>query len=265
MPEGFTLTPILIPLGTLILGWVIGFFDSNNRSAKKIKEAQVRAELAQEEARRRLEQAEQQIAINAQAPQDAPALLCIKMKNGHTILEIDGAPVGGALPPDQKKRLIDFLTILRPYLEGGQPHQPTQKPATSSSMVTPAQTPPISSFLKEPPVQRPISRPTPPPATVKPVEPTLGAILSPAKKTTEEKPFASLSIVGQIDSILQSRMMNTPLAGQGIRLKESPQGAVEVYVGLQKFHGVDDVPDQTIRAVIRAAIAEWEEKYTPGV
>lgn len=264
MPEGFTLTPILIPLGTLILGWVIGFFDSNNRSAKKIKEAQVRAELAQEDARKRLEQAEQQNTLNAQVLQDDPALLCIKMKNGRTILEIDGAPVGGALSTDKRKRLIDLLMILRPYLEGEQPQQPAQKPAVSSPVVTPAQTPPISSFQKGPPVQRQISHPTPPPATVKPVEPTLGAILSPAKKTTEEKPFASLSIVGQIDSILQSRMMNTPLAGQGIRLKESPQGAVEVYVGLEKFHSVDDVSNQTIKAVIRAAIAEWEEKYTPG-
>jgi hypothetical protein len=28
---------------------------------------------------------------------------------------------------------------------------------------------------------------------------------------------------------------------------------------------VDDVPDETIKATIRAAIAEWEDKYTPGL
>ncbi|MDO8752712.1 MAG: hypothetical protein Q7J80_02370, partial [Anaerolineales bacterium] len=61
----------------------------------------------------------------------------------------------------------------------------------------------------------------------------------------------------------QARLINTALAGRGIRLQESLQGAVEVYVGLQKFPGVDDVPDETIKAAIRAAIAEWEEKYTP--
>ena len=59
--------------------------------------------------------------------------------------------------------------------------------------------------------------------------------------------------------------MNTPLAKRGIRLQESLQGGVEVYVGLEKFSTVDDVTDETIKATIRAAIAEWEEKYTPGL
>ncbi|MDP2778219.1 MAG: hypothetical protein Q8O48_11305 [Anaerolineales bacterium] len=250
MPEGFTLTPILISLGALILGWAIGFFDSNNRSGKKIKEAEARAGQTQKEAERKIAQAEQQLALNAPAPQNDPDLLRIKNENGRAILEMDGLPVSGVLSPDKRKRLIDLLTILRPYLEGGQPQQPAPKSA---------QTAPVSA-----PVQRPVSRPSPP-APVQPVKPTLGAILSPAKKTIEDKPLTSLSIVGQIDFILQSRLMNTPLAGGGIRLQESLQGAVEVYVGLQKFPSVDDVPDETIKAAIRAAIAEWEEKYTPGL
>jgi hypothetical protein len=40
---------------------------------------------------------------------------------------------------------------------------------------------------------------------------------------------------------------------------------VEVYVGLQKFHTVDDVPYEIVKKTIRAAIAEWEKKYTPGI
>lgn len=244
MPEGFTLTPILISLGALILGWAIGFFDSNNRSAKKIKEAEARAEQVQKEAQRMIVQAEQQLALNAAGPQNDPGLLRIKNENGHVVVEMDGLPVNGALSPDKRKRLIELLTILRPYLEGGQSQKPAQTPSVSV------------------PAQRPISHPMPP-APVKPVEPSLGAILSPAKKTSVERPMASLSIVGQIDMILQARLINTALAGHGIRLQESLQGAVEVYVGLQKFPGVDDVPDEAIKAAIRAAIAEWEEKYTP--
>jgi hypothetical protein len=59
--------------------------------------------------------------------------------------------------------------------------------------------------------------------------------------------------------------MTTPLAKSGIRLQESLQGGVEVYVGLQKYNTVDDVPDESIKAEIHAAIAEWEKVYTPGM
>ena len=58
--------------------------------------------------------------------------------------------------------------------------------------------------------------------------------------------------------------MDTKFAKSGIRLQESFQGGVEVYVGLQKFSSIDDVPDDAIRSEIRAAISEWENKYTPG-
>lgn len=59
--------------------------------------------------------------------------------------------------------------------------------------------------------------------------------------------------------------MNTKFAKAGIRLQESLQGGVQVYVGLQKYATIDDVPDEQIKSEIRAAIAEWEQKYTPGL
>jgi hypothetical protein len=81
----------------------------------------------------------------------------------------------------------------------------------------------------------------------------------------EEKPVATLSIVEQIDEILQARLAGSPLAGRGIRLMQSPEGGAIVWVGLQKFAGVDEVTDPEVQAVIRAATAEWEKKYTPGM
>jgi hypothetical protein len=45
---------------------------------------------------------------------------------------------------------------------------------------------------------------------------------------------------------------------------ESVSGGVNVYVGIQRFESVDDVPDEEVKSAIRAAIAEWENKYTPG-
>jgi hypothetical protein len=96
-----------------------------------------------------------------------------------------------------------------------------------------------------------------------PVPVTLQSIVQ-TKKPEPEKNINSLSIVQQIDMVLQERLLNSPLTGRGIRLQESIQGGVEVYVGLQKFHAVDDVPDEEIKTAIRASIAEWEKKYTPG-
>jgi hypothetical protein len=80
----------------------------------------------------------------------------------------------------------------------------------------------------------------------------------------EEKPAAALSIVGQIDEILQARLASTKLVERGIRLMESPEGGVIVWVGLQKFMGVGEVTDPDVKAIIQAAISEWEKKYTPG-
>lgn len=257
MIEGITFSPspaLYIAAGFivgLIGGWVIGFFDSNNRSAKKIAAAEKSAEARIREAEEKIRKAEAQAASASQSSaMDDPGVLRLKSEAGRYTLEMDGAPVTGILSAEKKKRLIDLLTVIRPYLESG---QPISKPASAPAMGTAPRTPP-----------KPVSRPEPVPPPVTPVKPTLGAALFPEKKPIEEKPFASLSIVGQIDSILQARLAASPLAGRGIRLHESPQGAVEVYVGLQKYSSVDEVPDESVRAAIRAAIAEWEEKYTPG-
>jgi hypothetical protein len=60
-------------------------------------------------------------------------------------------------------------------------------------------------------------------------------------------------------------MAGTPLMEKGIRLQESPEGGVIVWVGMNKFQGVEDVPDEQIKAAIRTAIAAWESKFTPGL
>ncbi len=242
----FTPTPLFyIIIGLLIgmiIGWGIGFFDSNGRTASKIQVAESKADAIIREAEKKIAHAEQQIALASKSiqgsqVQDNPGILRLKSDNGRFALEMDGAPVGGVLSPDKKKRLIELITIFRPWLEGGQPVQTVSQPAASGQAAPPASQDPIP-FSPQP-------------------------VVSLTKKAEPEKNFASLSIVQQIDTILQTRLLNTPLEKQGIRLQESSQGGVEVYVGLQKFLAVEDVPDTFIRSEIRGAIADWEEKYTP--
>jgi hypothetical protein len=235
----FAPTPVFyIVIGLLIgiiVGWAIGFFDSNSRTSKKIEAAEANAEI-------KVKEAERKIALASAAPQtvqDNPGLLRLKNEKGRFLVEIDGETVDRALSSEKKKRLIELITIFRPWLDSGQPAQVVAKPAM-----------PTQSQVVVATVQEPASRP------LQPIS------LSP-KKPEVDKNLASLSIVQQIDSVLQARLVDTPLEKQGIRLQESLQGGVEVYVGLQKFHSVDDVPDTFVKSEIRAAIAEWEEKFTP--
>ncbi|NTU56174.1 MAG: hypothetical protein HGA79_07985, partial [Anaerolineales bacterium] len=52
---------------------------------------------------------------------------------------------------------------------------------------------------------------------------------------------------------------------RGLVLMESASGGVNVYVGISKYEGLDEVPDEEVKTAIRAAIAEWEKRYTPGL
>ncbi len=230
--------PALWGLGlvVLLIGFFIGYVDSNIRSTKKIETAEMKEKNARTEAEQKLAAAE---ALKASVPAavDDPGLLRLKNKNGVPSLEMDGVALNPKnISPEQKRRLVELVTVMRPWVEGG-----TTPPAAPQPAAAPL-TPPV-------------------PATPKEVSPRPG---QPTKKPEAEKPLASLSIVQQIDSVLQERLLNTPLEKSGVRLQESPQGGVEVYVGLQKFESIDEVPDETIKKIIRASIAEWEEKYTPG-
>ena len=48
-------------------------------------------------------------------------------------------------------------------------------------------------------------------------------------------------------------------------MSQSAEGGVIVTIGASQYAGVDEVPDVEVKALIRAAIADWEKKYTPGL
>jgi len=235
---------IVYILVALLVGWVIGFFDSNMRTAKKIKAAEAKTDLVVAEAEKKIADAQARVKAEVQVAADDPGLLRIKKVNNAPSLEVDGKLLNvNQVSADQKKRLIELLSLIRPWVESAQP----SPPASTSAAPVSARPGPAS------------AQPAAASVTPTPVQPL------PALKSVEEKNILSLSIVAQIDTVLQARLIHTPLAGKGIRLTESSIGGVEVYVGLQKYPSVDDVPDEGIKTAIRAAIAEWEKKFTPGV
>ena len=246
--EGFEFT---FELGLLIgglvgilIGWVIGFFDSNLRTSKKIKQAEANAEIAIKEASDKAAQAEAKLAsvATASVTVDDPGLLRIKNENGGLTLDLDGARVNPlALYPEQRKRLIDMLNVMRPWLES----KPIPPPSPMTTTPPPPQ--PVQAAIKTAP-------PVPQPAPSKP-----------AAKKDEKIVTAPTTMVGQINAILQTNLAGTKFLEQGLTMIESPAGGVWVYLGLEKYEGIDAVPDEEAKTVIRAAIAEWEKKYTPGL
>ena len=69
-----------------------------------------------------------------------------------------------------------------------------------------------------------------------------------------------LSIVEQINEILQEMVIDTPLASRSVRLVEDPREGVIVLVGLDRYKGVDSVPDPEIKLALRKAAGEWERR-----
>lgn len=224
----------------MLIGWAMGFFDSNMRSAKKIKQAETSANYAIEEARKKISQAESKLAEIAASPgtADDPGLLRIKNENGALTLDIDGTRVNtNTLSDEQRKRLIEMLTLVRPWVDG--------KPVNI-------------------PIATPLSPDSPQPVPLSPV--VSQSTTYPTIIAKEDRPAAPAgSIVSQIDSVLQTRLAGTPLENRGIFLAQSLDGGVIVYVGITKYTSIDEVPDAEIKTAIRAAISEWENKYTPGL
>jgi hypothetical protein len=241
----------------LLAGWAIGFFDSKIRADKKITQAEERAQVAVQQARgeaeraARLAQTERAATEAAKPALPGTSILRLWLDSSQRpMLDIDGQQVATTpISELNRKRLINLLSLMRPWIEG-KAAAPVAVPLPTPAPVSPA---PVSSAP---------SAPMPQPAP-RPVTPAVVAA-KPVLASKESKPAAPLSIVGQIDEILQAQLALTTLASRAIRLQESPEGGVIVWVGLQKYAGVDEVTDLEVKAVIRAAITEWEKRYTPG-
>ena len=71
---------------------------------------------------------------------------------------------------------------------------------------------------------------------------------------------APVSIVAQVDEILQEMLDESGFVGRGIRLAERPDQGMVVYVGLEAYQAIEEVPDEEIRKLIRSAVARWEAR-----
>jgi hypothetical protein len=84
----------------------------------------------------------------------------------------------------------------------------------------------------------------------------------PAQELEEEDEgdVKMLSVVDEVNDILQRKLHGSPLAGKGIHLMENHKQEIRFWVGLESFDNVEDIPDPEIRKFIDDAVKEWEEK-----
>lgn len=136
----------------------------------------------------------------------------------------------------------------------------TARPAEPGTAPIPSEPPPYPPRTEQPlsgtsTLQSAAAIPLPPPGT------SLNAAADAAPKGTgplSPIPPANRSIVMQIDDILQDLLARSPLGSRGIKLTEDPTRGVIVYVGVNRYVGIDSVPDPEVKAIIRQAVQTWE-------
>jgi|WetSurMetagenome_2_1015567.scaffolds.fasta_scaffold256575_2 hypothetical protein len=84
------------------------------------------------------------------------------------------------------------------------------------------------------------------------------------KEPISEKPIkepgVQINLVAQIDTILQDLILHSSLAKRDVHLVEDSTNGVVVWIGLDKYKGIDSVPDDEIRTLIHKAVNDWEQR-----
>ena len=154
------------------------------------------------------------------------------------VIEMDGVShyQGSELHTEQSRRITGLLRELHAWMDvSPSPVSPTQpetfKPAASTTGDETKSTSlnPLKIFSRS---------------------------LQPLEKTGSKDP--DLSIVAQIDEILQAKLEGIHLDDQGIHLVEGPDQGMVIEVGLNRYTEIDAVPDERVRQLIRLSVAEWE-------
>lgn len=74
-----------------------------------------------------------------------------------------------------------------------------------------------------------------------------------------EKHKRQMSIVEQVDDVLQDLLTSSSFSEKNIRLTESPNKGVIVWVGNEYYEGINAVPDEEVKRIIRQAVKKWED------
>jgi hypothetical protein len=167
------------------------------------------------------------------------------IRSGDFYPELDGKVFRSPseMTENQQARFAKLLEVLQPW---GKP--PAEKPATNQQ---PPQDGTVGVVVEEPQPLLEEKRISYNP--IKAFTDIIGVEVNKPKST-------DLSIVAQVDEILQEKLENSPLAKRGISMKDSLDGGLLVWVGLKQYASIDEVPDPEIRQLLRESVEEWERR-----
>jgi len=216
----WNLKTIGIVTALFFLGYIIGLVEAAIKQRLKDKKQGKQTEKTKEEV--------------GPSPVKAPDLLSLNLDNAGSLLPaIKGNVIHtkDELTTENRQMLVNLLVKLRPWLEAGELEKPMVAPALAAPQVS------------EPSGAKRSTKPT------QPVRPEKGSKLQPVE-----------SMVAQIDAVLQKQLAGSSLAGRGIRLVETPEAGVQVWVGLQVYDGIEAVPEEEVKIAIKRAVADWEKR-----
>jgi hypothetical protein len=188
------------------------------------------------------------------------------------VVKMDGQAIDAMqITFEQRRQLIEIISKIRPWID------PKAMSAQAAPPAPAQMTPPSSAQSVERPVvdqpspmpAPPVAQPLPPLHSVTPqkeesnikvpnIFQSAGAYMQTAVigKAKVQKP---LSIVEQIDAIIQERLENSPYKGQKISLTEGPDHLPQVIISGNRYPGIDAIPDPGIKAFIIECRDIWSQ------
>ncbi len=143
------------------------------------------------------------------------------------------------------------------------------QPVPSSATPAPAAPAPAASAMIETPLPRPApTRPptyvAPPVSDLKPQEKGIGPTITTffRRGLQPSAPVQRLpSFIEEIETILQTYIesLPTPLPYE-VHMRADRSGTLQIEVGNEVYSSPNDVADEHIRSLIKAAVAEWEKR-----
>ena len=79
------------------------------------------------------------------------------------------------------------------------------------------------------------------------------------RKKSSAQPLPGLNLAEEINRIFQSKLALSPLAKTDAEIESDPEGGIRIRVGTTYYATPDEVPDASLRDMLKRSIADWEQ------